>query len=54
MTEKDRIIRQVYYDADTGFGSIKSTYDDAHKIMNSNPIPGASNDLETYLDAKSN
>ena len=33
MTEKDRIIRQVYYDTDTGFGSMKSTYDDAKKIL---------------------
>ena len=33
--EKDKIIRGVYYDADTGFGSVRQTYDDAHKIMNS-------------------
>ena len=24
--DKDKIIRQVYYDADTGFGSIAETY----------------------------
>ena len=42
MTEKDRIIRQVYYDVDTGFGSIKSTYDDANKIL----------DTITYNDVK--
>jgi hypothetical protein len=32
---RDRIIRQVYYDIDNGFGSIAETYRDAHKIMNS-------------------
>ena len=31
MSEKDKIIRQVYYDADTGFGSISDTYRDAKK-----------------------
>ena len=35
QSDRDRIIRQVYYDVDRGFGSIKSTYDDAHNIMNS-------------------
>ena len=34
MSEKDKIIRQVYYDADTGFGSINETYRDAKKILN--------------------
>ena len=29
--QKDKIIRQVYYDADTGFGSINDTYRDAKK-----------------------
>ena len=33
MTEKDRIIRQVYYDSDSGFGSISDTYHDAKKIL---------------------
>ena len=33
-SDRDRIIRQVYYDVDTGFGSIKNTYDDAHQILN--------------------
>ena len=31
MSEKDKIIRQVYYDADTGFGSINDTYKQAKK-----------------------
>ena len=34
MTEKDRIIRQVYYDTDTGFGSIAETHRDSKKILN--------------------
>ena len=28
---RDKVIRQVYYDADTGFGSIAETYRDAKK-----------------------
>ena len=28
---KDRVIRQVYYDVDTGFGSINETYQNAKK-----------------------
>jgi hypothetical protein len=35
QSDRDRIIRQVYYDVDNGFGSIAETYRDAHKIMNS-------------------
>ena len=33
--EKDKVIRQVYYDADTGFGSIAETFKDAKKVLNS-------------------
>ena len=29
--DKNKILRQVYYDADTGFGSISDTYKDAKK-----------------------
>jgi hypothetical protein len=43
---KDKIIRQVYYDSDSGFGSIKSTYDDAHKILNSITY----NDVKDFLE----
>ena len=25
-SEKDKVIRQIYYDADSGFGSITETY----------------------------
>jgi hypothetical protein len=46
MTEKDRIIRQVYYDSDSGFGSIKSTYDDAKKILNTITY----NDVKDFLE----
>ena len=46
MIEKDRIIRQVYYDADTGFGSIKSTYDDANKLLNTITY----NDVKDFLE----
>ena len=33
--EKGKIIRGVYYDADTGFGSINDTYQQAKNILNS-------------------
>ena len=33
--EKDKIIRQIYYDADSGFGSIADTYKASKKILNS-------------------
>ena len=46
MTEKDRIIRQVYYDADTGFGSISDTYHDANKILNTITY----NDVKDFLE----
>ena len=31
QSEKDKIIRQIYYDADTGFGSISETHREAKK-----------------------
>ena len=34
-SEKDKIIRQIYYDADSGFGSIADTYKASKKILNS-------------------
>ena len=30
---KNQVIRQVYYDADTGFGSITNTYKAANRIL---------------------
>ena len=43
---KDKIIRQIYYDSDSGFGSIKSTYDDANKILNTITY----NDVKDFLE----
>ena len=43
--DKDKIIRGVYYDADTGFGSINETYQQANKILNSI----AYNDVKEFL-----
>ena len=39
---KNQVVRQVYYDADTGFGSISNTYKAANRILR--PI--------TYQDVK--
>ena len=32
--DKDNMIRGVYYDLDSGFGSINATYKQAHRILN--------------------
>ena len=44
-TEKNKIIRGVYY-GDDGFGSIRQTYEEAHKIMNSITYADVKNFLE--------
>ena len=44
--EKNRIIRQVYYDSDSGFGSITATYRDANKILNTITY----NDVKDFLE----
>ena len=45
-SEKDRTIRQVYYDVDTGFGSINETYQNAKKILNTITY----NDVKDFLE----
>ena len=32
---RERIIRQVYYNNETGYGSIKNTYDESKRLMKS-------------------
>ena len=44
--DKDKIIRQVYYDADTGFGSIAETYKASKKILDSITY----NDIKDFLE----
>ena len=44
--DKDKIIRQVYYDADTGFGSIAETYKASKKILDSITY----NDIKEFLE----
>ena len=46
QSEKDTIIRQVYYDTDTGFGSITETYREAKKILNTIKY----NDVKDFLE----
>ena len=43
---KDKIIRQTYYDVDTGFGSVSDTYRDANKILNTITY----NDVKDFLE----
>ena len=45
MTDKDKIIRQVYY-SESGFGSIGETYKDAKKILNTITL----NDVKDFLE----
>ena len=42
---KDKIIRQIYYDVDDGFGSINETYKKAHHILNTITL----NDVQDFL-----
>ena len=34
MTEKDKVIRNIYYDSEQGFGSVADTYKQAKKVLN--------------------
>lgn len=46
QSEKDKIIRQIYYDADTGFGSISETHREAKKVLNTITY----NDVKAFLE----
>ena len=43
--EKDKVIRQIYYDTDKGFGSVSDTYKQAHHILNTTTL----NDVKDFL-----
>jgi hypothetical protein len=46
QSERDKIIRQVYYDVDTGFGSISETFKESTTILNSITY----NDVKDFLE----
>ena len=46
MSDKDKIIRQIYYDVHDGFGSINETYRKAHHILNTITL----NDVKEFLN----
>ena len=46
MTDKDNIIRQIYYDVHSGFQSAYETYKQANKIMGSITM----NDVKEFLN----
>jgi len=46
MSDKDKIIRQIYYDVDDGFGSVSDTYKKAHHILNTITL----NDVKEFLN----
>jgi hypothetical protein len=46
QSERDKIIRQVYYDSDSGFGSIAETHRESTKILNSITY----NDVKDFLE----
>ena len=46
MSDKNKVIRNVYYDADKGSGSINDTYKQAHHIFNTITV----NDVNEFLD----
>ena len=41
MSDKDKVIRQIYYDTDKGLGSINDTYKQAHHILDTITINNA-------------
>ena len=48
MSDKDKVIRQIYYDPDGGFGSINDTYKQARHILNTITV----NDVKQFLENK--
>ena len=50
MTDKEKIIRQVWYDKDTGFGSIAETYKDAKQILDTITL----NDVREFMKKTTN
>ena len=46
MSEKDSVIRGIYYDKDDGFDSVINTYRKANKVLNSITVA----DVKTFLD----
>ena len=46
MSDKDKVIRHIYYDTDKGFGSINDTYKQAHHILNTITV----NDVKELLN----
>ena len=46
MTDKETVIRQIYYDKDDGFDSVINTYRKANKVLNSITVA----DVKTFLD----
>ena len=46
MTDKETVIRQIYYDRDDGFDSVINTYRKANKVLNSITVA----DVKTFLD----
>ena len=46
MTDKETVIRQIYYDKDDGFDSLINTYRKANKVLNSITVA----DVKTFLD----
>jgi hypothetical protein len=45
-SDKEKIIRNIYYDVEEGFGSIKETYQKANKILNNITLA----DVKAFLD----
>ena len=46
MTDKETVLRQIYYDKDDGFDSVINTYRKANKVLNSITVAG----VKTCLD----
>ena len=43
--EKEKVIKQIYYDAEDGFGSVKETYQNSKKVLDSITL----NDVKQWM-----
>ena len=44
--EKEKVIKQIYYDAEGGFGSVKETYQNSKKVLDSITL----NDVKQWMN----
>ena len=48
MSDKDSVIRGIYYDKDDGFDSVINTYRKANKVLNAITVAGVKSFIEKH------